>query len=180
MQQMSDIRGGSIYRRAKAEMRQKIPNARMIGIILAVDDTNLTVHSGSHTGRPLYMTVSNLPLSIRRKINNYAWRPIGFLPNLDVESANTREETSWQRHAKVKFASQILEKVLEPLVGAREAGFNVRFSRFVRCLSFNIYIVVQWSYIVSGGNLLFDRPHGSVEIVVLKIPDLSSMHRGQR
>lgn len=162
---MSDIRGGSVYRTAKAEMRRKIPNAKMIGIILAVDDTNLTIHSGSHTGRPLYMTVTNLPLALRRKINNYAWRPIGFLPNIDAPAPNTREEVNWKMHAKAKFASEILERVLEPLREAREAGFMVQIPILDHYISANLN-VVQWPYIISGIDLLPYRSDGSMEALV--------------
>jgi len=134
---MSDIRGGSIYRRAKAEMNRKVPGARMVGIILAVDDTCLTVHSGSHTGRPLYMTCTNLPLEIRRKINNFAWRPIGLLPNLDVPAVTTAVENSWKMYAKAKFASLVFEQVLAPLAQIRETGFEVNLSRLPVILPLN-------------------------------------------
>jgi len=127
---MDDIRGGSVYRNAKAEMRRKLPTAKMIGIILAVDDTNLTIHSGSHIGRPLYMTTTNLPLEARRRINNIAWRPIGFLPHMKSDTTMTNADKEWKIHAKAKFASIVIERVLSPLKAARQAGFEVRSSRY--------------------------------------------------
>jgi hypothetical protein len=86
----SDIRGGSVYRSAKAAIRLKAPNAKIVGLILAVDDTMLTQHSGSHNGRPLYMTCTNLPLSVRRKSTTLPGDRLDFCPIYAVLSPKTK------------------------------------------------------------------------------------------
>lgn len=123
----SDIRGGTVYRTARTEIRARLPDAKLVGIILGVDDTQLTAHSGNHQGRPLYMTTTNLPLQLRRLINSYAWRAIGLLPNPRIpkrEALNASEE-AWLMQAKCEFASLVLRKCMAPLLAFREGGFQV-------------------------------------------------------
>lgn len=175
---LDDIRGGSLYRNAKAEMRRKLPNAKMVGIILAVDDTNLTNHSGSHIGRPLYMTTTNLPLETRRQINNFAWRPIGFLPHMKSSGTMTNVDKAWKVHAKAKFASVVIERVLAPLKDARRAGFEVCPYIFIYVML--IYRLVPRKAAISGADLLPDRFSGSLEDLVSQITSMSRMYCQER
>src|SRR5690606_17880754 len=50
------------------EEQEKIPiGSTLVPILFAIDGTQLSTHSGDHELRPLYMSVGNLPSSLRSR-----------------------------------------------------------------------------------------------------------------
>lgn len=114
----AEIRDGEIYRMATEEVLQIDQEGSLIGIMLAIDDTPLTQHSGKHNGRPVYITTANQSLHSRRQRRTHAWRLLALLPILNVDEGKlTSVEKTWSVHAKVEFNNRVLEKVLKPLSG---------------------------------------------------------------
>lgn len=116
-----DIRNGSVFRAAASEVRAKNKDGVLIGFMLAIDDTPLTQHSGTHNARPVYITTCNQSLASRRKRITHSWRVLAFLPVLnlgDTEKLNT-EEKKWAVHAKIEFQQRVLKIILKPLAGTR-------------------------------------------------------------
>jgi hypothetical protein len=113
-----DIRSGTIYQRTQEEIAQIDSEAALIGLMLSVDDTKLTQHSGNHNGRPLYLATANQSLHSRRHLNTNAWRITALLPTLDHRfKDNTAEEDAWKTIAKSEFANRCMELALKPLIG---------------------------------------------------------------
>lgn len=114
----ADIRGGDIFTHAHNEIRKIDPNGCLIGIMLAIDDTPLTQHSGTHNGRPVYITTANQSLASRRQRNTNAWRVLALLPVLKLDENNlSKEDKPWSVHAKVEFNNRALAIILKPLQG---------------------------------------------------------------
>jgi len=115
---LDDIKQGRIYQAAQREIFALNPDGALIGIILSIDDTNLTNHSDVHNGRPLYITTANQSLESRRKRSSNAWRIAALLPVIQIsqESMSTLEK-KYIAHAKVEFNNRVLEVILTQLKG---------------------------------------------------------------
>lgn len=114
-----DIRNGSAYIAAAQDVRRLNRNGCLIGVMLAIDDTPLTQHSGTHNGRPVYMSTCNQSLQSRRKRVTSAWRILALLPVLSLgeeENLSTIDK-NWSVHAKVEFNQRVLSEILKPIAG---------------------------------------------------------------
>lgn len=115
---LENMRQGGAFQLAQNELRNTNPEGKLIGLILSIDDTNLTNHSGVHNGRPLYMTTANQSLESRRKRKTNSWRILALLPIIQLaKEKRTPQEKYWITHAKIEFANRMLEFVLQPLIG---------------------------------------------------------------
>lgn len=112
----SDIRSGEVYQNAQDEIQDLDPNGKLIGLVLSVDDTRMTSHSGSATGRPLYLTTANQSLESRRHASTNAWRITALLPCMKFPRPTTLEET-WGTVAQCEFVNRTMELALQPLIG---------------------------------------------------------------
>lgn len=125
-----DIRDGTVYRQAQAEIQCLNPQGRLIGVMLSIDDTPLTQHSGTHNGRPVYISTANQSLESRRKRTSNAWRVLALLPvlKLEEESKQSGVDDLWITHAKSEFSNRVLEVVLKPLAGKILPTFSCAFT----------------------------------------------------
>jgi len=115
---LDDIRKGSVYQDTQREIYNLNPNGKLIGIILSIDDANLTRNSGAHNGRPLYMTTANQSLESRRQRKTNAWRIVGLLPVIQIsQEVMSPTEKKYIAHAKVEFTNRVLERVLQSIQG---------------------------------------------------------------
>ncbi|KAG8733506.1 hypothetical protein FRC10_012318 [Ceratobasidium sp. 414] len=63
------------------EIQKKLPSgATVVPIILSSDSTQLTNFSGGKSAWPVYLTIGNIPKSIRAKINSYSSLLLAYLP----------------------------------------------------------------------------------------------------
>ncbi|EGO04401.1 hypothetical protein SERLA73DRAFT_38076, partial [Serpula lacrymans var. lacrymans S7.3] len=92
-------------------------------VIIATDKTQLTQFSGNKSAYPVYLTLGNIPSSIRRKPSQHTCVLIGYLSvnKLVKKGLTTKEKTARvQRlfHASVRM-------ILEPLIEAGRKGMEV-------------------------------------------------------
>lgn len=128
----SEVRNGTMYRKAHQEIMEIDVEGCLIGIMLAIDDTPLTQHSGKHNGRPVYISTANQSLYSRRQRQTRAWRILALLPVLSLdEEKMTKLEKKWSVHAKVEFHNRVLQKVLQPLSGM---DFSMRLNISMRMI----------------------------------------------
>jgi len=92
----------------------------LIDIILAIDDTCLSSHSGNAKARPLYMTLGNLSNRSRRSLKYHAWTLVALLPIVESSGLTT--------HEKVAFNHKTLEIALKSLIAVEREGINIRCS----------------------------------------------------
>ncbi|EGO26571.1 hypothetical protein SERLADRAFT_407308 [Serpula lacrymans var. lacrymans S7.9] len=97
--------------------------ASVAPVIIATDKTQLTQFSGDKSAYPVYLTLGNIPSSIRRKPSQHACVLIGYLSvnKMVKKGLTTKEKTARvQRlfHASVRM-------ILEPLIEAGHKGMEV-------------------------------------------------------
>jgi len=112
----NDIRSGEVYQKAQNEIRELDPDGHLIGLMLSVDDTKLTNHSGSANGRPLYLSTANQSLESRRHSSTNSWRVTALLPSLNLDTLS-KVEKDWSTVAKAEFVNRSMELALQPLIG---------------------------------------------------------------
>jgi hypothetical protein len=118
----ADIRRGSVYQRAQEDVAQIDVHGVLVGVMLSIDDTPLTEHSGVHNGRPVYITTANQSLKSRRQRQTNAWRVLALLPVIHLRKGTiTPLEDRWMTHAKVEFSNRVLEIALEELAGTLDS-----------------------------------------------------------
>ncbi|RPA71031.1 hypothetical protein BJ508DRAFT_202336, partial [Ascobolus immersus RN42] len=109
----------------------------LVPIIFASDATQLSTHSGDHDVWPIYMSVGNLPSSVRAKPSMNGWILVAILPmppkkddSLEKDAwgkprcALTAEEKEKYKAYKEDVIHQVLEHILKPLKEAMERGSN--------------------------------------------------------
>jgi hypothetical protein len=63
------------------KIQNKLPaGATVVPIILSSDATQLTSFSGGKTAWPVYVSIGNIPKSIRAKVNSYSTLLLAYLP----------------------------------------------------------------------------------------------------
>jgi hypothetical protein len=135
---MSDIRSGTVYQVAQEEIKLKDPDARLIGLLLSVDDTVMTQFSGGQTGRPLYLSTTNQSLDSRRHLSTNAWRVAALLPTLRTKrKALNNIEKQWYTVANVEFVNRTMELALKPLIG----NFFIITQKAISFAQFAVYFM---------------------------------------
>jgi hypothetical protein len=56
------------------------PGATVVPIVLSSDATQLTNFSGGKSAWPVYISIGNIPKSIRAKVNSYSTLLLAYLP----------------------------------------------------------------------------------------------------
>lgn len=97
--------------------------AAVAPVIIATDKTQLTQFSGNKSAYPVYMTLGNIPRSLRRKPSEHACILIGYLSvdKVDCEGISQRRQRAL---AQQLFHSSI-RMILEPLIKAGKEGIDV-------------------------------------------------------
>ncbi|KIY65772.1 hypothetical protein CYLTODRAFT_52648 [Cylindrobasidium torrendii FP15055 ss-10] len=92
-------------------------------IILATDKTQLTQFSGSKQAYPIYLTLGNIPSSLRRKPSQQACILVGYLPIEKVGKTGLTQLNAASRPSRVFHAA--MRHLLEPLIDAGKKGIEM-------------------------------------------------------
>lgn len=94
--------------------------ATVVPIILSSDKTQLSVFSGDKTAYPVYLTIGNIPKSIRRKPSQHAQILLAYLPTDSLDGAELSEDAA--RVARARMFHFVMSIVMEPLKAATRDG----------------------------------------------------------
>ncbi|KAF9040173.1 hypothetical protein BDZ89DRAFT_1100216 [Hymenopellis radicata] len=104
------------------KIQSELPDgATVCPVIIASDETKLTVLSGDKVAWPVYLTIGNIDKDIRRKSSSYATVLLGYLPvsKLECMSAGRRSmEGNQLFHEAMKI-------IISPLVEAGTTGVEM-------------------------------------------------------
>src|SRR5690606_36378207 len=108
-------------------------------ILFASDGTQLSTHAGDHELWPLYMSVGNLPSSLRSRPSANSWILIAVLPippkkddylEKDITASIPRKATGEEQKEYQQFKDDILNHVLDLIVAdlnqLREEGLPLQ------------------------------------------------------
>lgn len=93
--------------------------ATIVPIIIAVDETHRSAMCGGQVAYPVYITIGNIPKSIRRKVNRRATLLLGYLPVDHFTDVADPNERARLRHQLTHDAMAVL---MEPLKRAAKEG----------------------------------------------------------
>ena len=97
--------------------------ASLAPVIIATDKTQLTQFSGGKLAYPVYLTLGNIPRSIRRKPSQHACILIAYL---SVSKEVGKDLTKKQKSARIQqLFHDSMRLVLQPLIQAGKDGMEV-------------------------------------------------------
>ncbi|KAG8702744.1 hypothetical protein FRC08_003275 [Ceratobasidium sp. 394] len=109
--------------REQEKLRDEGKGAATIApLILASDQTTLSVLCGGQTAYPVYLTVGNISKDDRRKPSKHAMVLLGYLPIEAFEDVENDEE---RRRMKADLVHRSMETMLEPLKVASQEGVEM-------------------------------------------------------
>ncbi|KAG9093161.1 hypothetical protein FS749_014954, partial [Ceratobasidium sp. UAMH 11750] len=91
-------------------------------LILATDQTTLSIMCGGQKAYPVYITIGNIEKSTRRKPSKGAMVLLGYLP---IDAFEDIENDDERRRLKADLVHRAMEKMLEPLREASENGVDM-------------------------------------------------------
>jgi hypothetical protein len=97
------------------------PGATIIPIILSTDKTQLTQFRNK-SAYPIYMTIGNIPKSIRRKPTQHAYALLGYLPTSKFEQIQNKAA---RRRTLANVYHACMHRILMPMKLAGETGMHV-------------------------------------------------------
>ena len=104
--------------------QSKLPlGATLAPVIIATDKTQLTQFSGSKSAYPMYLTIGNIPKSIRRKPSKKACILIGYLSVDKIDKSDLTERAHRSRMQRLFHES--VRVILEPLIKAGQGGVEM-------------------------------------------------------
>ncbi|QRV93925.1 hypothetical protein RhiJN_21943 [Ceratobasidium sp. AG-Ba] len=119
----SDMRSAKWWWEEQEKLRAAGKGAATVApIILASDETHLSVMSGGQTAYPVYMAVGNLAKSWRRKPSKRGMVLLGFLPTDSFEDIDNNDE---RRRLKADLVHRCMEAMLAPLKEVWEDGVEM-------------------------------------------------------
>ena len=96
----------------------------MVPIIGMSDQTNLTNFSGDKKAWPVYMTIGNLPSTIRNRPGSMAILLLGLLP-IPPKLAKSSRADKLQRLINADTLRGVFELIFAPLKGAAREGASI-------------------------------------------------------
>ncbi|KAG8696791.1 hypothetical protein FRC11_000474, partial [Ceratobasidium sp. 423] len=93
--------------------------ATIVPLIIATDKTQLSVMCGGQEAYPVYLTIGNIPKSVRRKVNRRATVLLGYLPVDEFSEVKDVDERARLKH---KLIHDALALLMEPLRRAAKEG----------------------------------------------------------
>ncbi|QRV99083.1 hypothetical protein RhiJN_27102 [Ceratobasidium sp. AG-Ba] len=119
----SDMRSARWWWEEQEKLKAAGKRAATIApIILATDETHLSVMSGGQTAYPVYMAVGNLVKNWRRKPSKRGMVLLGFLPTDSFEDIDDDDE---RRRLKADLVHRCMEAMLAPLKEVWEDGVEM-------------------------------------------------------
>ncbi|KAB5587742.1 Protein NYNRIN [Ceratobasidium theobromae] len=100
-------------------LRLKDKFATIVPLIISTDKTHLSVMCGGQVAYPVYISIGNVPKSIRHKVGKQATVLLGYLPVDDFADVTNPNERARLKHQLTHNAMSIL---MEPLKQATEEG----------------------------------------------------------
>ncbi|KAG8759337.1 hypothetical protein FRC11_002095 [Ceratobasidium sp. 423] len=97
-------------------------NGTLAPLIIATDQTTLSVMCGGQKAYPVYVSFGNLDKSWRRKPSKHGMYLLGYLP---VDSFEDVPDDDERKRLKADLVHRVMEKMLEPLRAASEHGVEV-------------------------------------------------------
>ncbi|KAF8595491.1 hypothetical protein BDV93DRAFT_574950 [Ceratobasidium sp. AG-I] len=94
----------------------------IVPLILATDQTMLSIMCGGQAAYPVYLTLGNINKHWRRKPSKRTMVLLGYLP---VEAFEDVEDDDERRRMKADLIHRSMEKMLEPLKKASEEGVDM-------------------------------------------------------
>ncbi|EIW76990.1 hypothetical protein CONPUDRAFT_62545, partial [Coniophora puteana RWD-64-598 SS2] len=98
------------------------PGATIAPVILASDKTQLTSFSGDKSAWPIYLSIGNIPGSVRRRPSSKTTVLIGYIPTTKLDIFRTDEERSRSGQQLFHHCMRLL---LNPLVEAGRNGVDM-------------------------------------------------------
>ncbi|EUC56496.1 hypothetical protein RSOL_181130 [Rhizoctonia solani AG-3 Rhs1AP] len=103
----------------RMQMKLLDPSATIVPLIIATDRTRHSTMCGGQQAYPVYVTIGNLPKSIRRKVNRHAAILLGYLPVDDFKDVANLDERA---RLKNKLTHDAMAILMEPLKQAAKEG----------------------------------------------------------
>ncbi|EIW81904.1 hypothetical protein CONPUDRAFT_54049, partial [Coniophora puteana RWD-64-598 SS2] len=112
-----DMQTGKWWWSTQEVLEQQKPGATIIPVILSSDKTQITLFRNK-TAYPVYLTIGNLPKSIRRKPSRQGQILLAYLPTSRLEHITNK---SAKRRVLANMFHACMSHITEPL---RDAGIN--------------------------------------------------------
>ncbi|QRV84442.1 hypothetical protein RhiJN_12458 [Ceratobasidium sp. AG-Ba] len=104
------------------KIQRQLPlGATVIPIILSSDSTQLTNFSGGKSAWPVYITIGNIPKSIRAKITSYSTLLLAYLPVSKLQCFPEKERGD----QKARLFHESMAEILKPLHSAGTNGVEM-------------------------------------------------------
>ncbi|PIL24483.1 hypothetical protein GSI_14238 [Ganoderma sinense ZZ0214-1] len=117
-----DMHTGRWWWDTQKEIEKRKPGATIIPIIISSDKTQLTVF-GNKTAYPVYLTIGNLPKTIRRKPSRRGQVLLAYLPTSRLEHITNKAA---RRRVTANLFHACLSTILKPLIKAGVHGIKIK------------------------------------------------------
>lgn len=94
----------------------------IVPVILSSDETMLTQFRGDKKGWPVYLTIGNIPSSIRRQASSHALKLVAYLPNAKLVFLSKEERRAYRQ----RLFHSCMREIMMPLIEAGHAGVRMR------------------------------------------------------
>ncbi|KAI0696099.1 hypothetical protein BC835DRAFT_1272404 [Cytidiella melzeri] len=119
---LGEMWSGAWWERVQVSKRKLLPKgATLVPVILASDKTQLSNFSGDKSAWPVYLTIGNIPKSLRRSPSSHATVLLGYLPVAKLESVPKAKRAV----LAYQLFHDCMRSLLEPLVEAGRKGVEV-------------------------------------------------------
>jgi hypothetical protein len=104
--------------------QNRLPSGRTVApVIIATDKTQLTQFSGGKSAYPIYLTLGNIPKSVRRKPTQHACVLVGYL---SVDKISRNQLTNQEKRARnQRLFHESMRVILAPLKREGEEGIEL-------------------------------------------------------
>ncbi|CAE7232083.1 unnamed protein product [Rhizoctonia solani] len=110
------------WREMEKLVEQGYRDATIVPLIIATDQTTLSIMCGGQKAYPVYVTFGNLDKDWRRKPSKHGMYLLGYLPVDAFEDVPNDDE---RRRLKAELVHRAMEKMLSPLRTASEQGVEM-------------------------------------------------------
>ncbi|KAG9087059.1 hypothetical protein FRC07_012922, partial [Ceratobasidium sp. 392] len=97
------------------------PGSTVVPLILSSDSTQLTNFSGGKSAWPVYITLGNIPKSVRAQINSYSSLLLAYLPVPQLKCFPSKDRGD----QKARIFHESMQLILKPLIEAGKNGVEM-------------------------------------------------------